>query len=559
LSLTAGRVRRGVPLLNGLVAGTLVVLLAVVALVVRPPAPPGIAEFAPQASKPITKAPPGQAAEHGDAPGACSAGQVCALPTRMAVPAAARPTSSAAWVPSSVQCHQWPDGSVTQTFDPQSPPCIASWPESRNGNGGATAPGVTGSTIRVAFPEARAPRTDLAVIRALVTFVNQSYQLYGRRLVLASSNPPSGTPQLARAAATGVAQTKPFASLSREQRREYHDTLAEHGVVSFATDFTMSELTSAGMSHHAPYEWSVYPAVDEWQRTLASFACTSLAARPARWAGPGSQGKRRAFALLRAINGGNGDRYMDVQVLRQALAGCRLSPDVVDYDVDQDDALYTRAGVAVRKLRDDGVTTLVCLCWGAHSELALAASQANYFPEWILGGGAEDIDYWAGVDKQQDPHMFGIAVRNKPLQPGQAMWERAASTAAPTLRPNEDARTFDRYAYEDFYREFNLLASGIQAAGPHLTPASFEQALQELRFPNPGHGLSPTWQSGQGYAQGRFTSTLDVALHWWSQTSQTSSSGTTLGTWCYVGRGARFGPGGWPSDAALFDPDQPCR
>ena len=56
--------RQGRPafLLNAGVSVTLVLLLAFVALVVKPPAPPGIAEFAPQASKPITKAPNSQSA-----------------------------------------------------------------------------------------------------------------------------------------------------------------------------------------------------------------------------------------------------------------------------------------------------------------------------------------------------------------------------------------------------------------------------------------------------------------------------------------------------------------
>src|SRR5436309_2012311 len=87
--LMSGR-GRVVALSNGLIATALVAVLAAVALVVRPPAPPGIAEFAPQATKPITKAPPGQAALHGSGAGTCAAGQSClaARPTPSAVPTA---------------------------------------------------------------------------------------------------------------------------------------------------------------------------------------------------------------------------------------------------------------------------------------------------------------------------------------------------------------------------------------------------------------------------------------------------------------------------------------
>jgi len=39
------------------------------------------------------------------------------------------------------QCYEWADGSVTQTPDPQSPPCVADWPRTAEGNGGALAAG----------------------------------------------------------------------------------------------------------------------------------------------------------------------------------------------------------------------------------------------------------------------------------------------------------------------------------------------------------------------------------------------------------------------------------
>src|SRR4051812_13036236 len=76
--------RRGqwpVVAMNAIVAVTVLALVAVLALVVKPPAPPGIAAFAPQATKPITKAPLGQAAESGEGEGQCAAGQVCAGPS----------------------------------------------------------------------------------------------------------------------------------------------------------------------------------------------------------------------------------------------------------------------------------------------------------------------------------------------------------------------------------------------------------------------------------------------------------------------------------------------
>src|SRR6476469_1242065 len=110
--------RRGswtVTALNGVAAGTVLVIVAVLALVVNPPAPPGIAAFAPQASKPITKAPPNQSAQFGQGAGACGTGLVCAVPSlRPSTAASVSPTVAASpppgkGVPSALQCFTWPD------------------------------------------------------------------------------------------------------------------------------------------------------------------------------------------------------------------------------------------------------------------------------------------------------------------------------------------------------------------------------------------------------------------------------------------------------------------
>src|SRR5690349_6960974 len=127
---------RAVPVVNGLLPVGLVVVLAVVALVVKPPSPPGIAEFAPQASKPISRAPLSQSARFGTDGAACTTRQSCA-PGKDISGAAPTPVPAgvvSSGVPSALQCYTWPDGSVTQTFDPQSPPCIATW-DTASGNG----------------------------------------------------------------------------------------------------------------------------------------------------------------------------------------------------------------------------------------------------------------------------------------------------------------------------------------------------------------------------------------------------------------------------------------
>src|SRR4051794_3308676 len=116
---------RSVPVVNGVVAAVLVGLLAAVALVAKPSAPPGIGEFAPQAAKPITKA-PAQAASTQQSGVGVGKTTATSPATGLGARPAPKPTATAG-VPSALQCYTWPDGEVTQTFDPQSPPCIAAW------------------------------------------------------------------------------------------------------------------------------------------------------------------------------------------------------------------------------------------------------------------------------------------------------------------------------------------------------------------------------------------------------------------------------------------------
>src|SRR6185436_8593198 len=106
------RGRWPVVVVHGSVAGRVLVLVAVLALVVKPPAPPGIAAFAPQAAKPITKAPPAQSAQFGTGAGQCAAGQVCTGPSATPPPTVAphatvSPPTLTGAAPPGLQCYTW--------------------------------------------------------------------------------------------------------------------------------------------------------------------------------------------------------------------------------------------------------------------------------------------------------------------------------------------------------------------------------------------------------------------------------------------------------------------
>ncbi|MHB8449488.1 MAG: hypothetical protein ACYDAQ_03340, partial [Mycobacteriales bacterium] len=314
-------------MLNALVAVLVLVLVAAVALVVKPPAPPGIAEFAPQASKPITKAPPQQAAAFGQHTG-CTVGAPCSgggggstrrtsTPRPVAVPSA-QPSSGAAvtGVPSALQCFTWPNGAVTQTFDPQSPPCIASWPGQAAGNGGATTAGVTATTIRVGVP-GLSGRPEYGQSR-LVDFLNSHYEFYGRKIQLVNIPIPANYPGDAttqRAIASDAAALDLFAAVELpgttypsagsgqtstegpDDESPYRAFLAAHHIITTQAA-TWSGGTAADLANMSPYAWDFDPPLDTVEANFGQVACNSLVNQPAQWAGPQLKGTTRKFAVL---------------------------------------------------------------------------------------------------------------------------------------------------------------------------------------------------------------------------------------------------------------------
>jgi hypothetical protein len=94
-----------------------------------------------------------------------------------------------------------------------------------------------------------------------------------------------------------------------------------------------------------------------------------------------------------------------------------------------------------------------------------------------------------------------------------------------------------------------LLASGIQMAGPNLTPRSFEHGLQTTTFPNPDN---PNMEGKVGFLGDSYAMTVDGAEWWWSAASRSPYAGSSVGSICYVQGGARHELGGWPAGGDPF-------
>jgi hypothetical protein len=568
--------RRIVTTVNAVIAVAVIVLVAAVALVVRPPAPPGIAEFAPQASKPITKAPPGQASRFGSGSGQCTAGAICvgAKARKPAQPTAV--VAAPAGVPSALQCFTWPDGAVTQTFDPQSPPCIATWPGAAKGNGGATSPGVTGSTITVAYPASST--SSLAAMRPIIDFFNTHFELYGRQIVVRpfsseqaddySTSLQDMEPPAQQADAVHAESLHPFAATDFVDNAptgfalpSYLDHLANHGVVSVSGGEAEPLVSSAGLNAHAPYEWTYLPDTESLLVNTASMICRGLAGRPAIHASAYSKTTRKFAVALPEPAQTNGP-LPGVSAMLHTLAACGVQAPVIYYDTkNNNDGAEEQNFV---KLKNDGVTSVIYYAiWGSPSDVnalpPYTANSVGYQPEWI------NTSHQSWISANFSPaneaaSAFGVASWNKQLPLGSSPWYQAF-----TMAGGQRSAAGSLISGADFYEELLLLASGIQLAGPHLTPQSFSSGLNSTGFPNPGADAAPSYQAHVGFAANSHFMVNDFAAYWLNGTpvsaleaDEETQAGDTYEAFCYVDLGARWSQQGWPTTDRFFSGSR-CR
>ena len=565
--------RRGgwtVTALNGFVATTVLILVAVLALVVKPPAPPGIAAFAPQANKPITKAPNDQSAQFGSGAGQCGVGQVCAgasaTPTATARatagPLASLPPLRGA-LPPGLQCYEWPNGAVTQTFDPQSPPCVSRWDDSK-GNGGATAQGVTATEIQVALPVATANSTWPA-LKPLVDFFNSRFQLYGRKIVIKTvpSQQADGNtsgkwndPTLQKADAAQIAAAKPFATFDFVDPIQetstlpvFLDAMQRAKVISINGGETVPFTTSRDMAKRNPWAWSYYPTVDEVMRNAATMTCRQLVGKPASHApDPALRGKTRKFAVWIPAEDRLGGVLPGLTDLLKILDSCGVhSPKVVRQAGGRDGTAAEPADMA--QLKSDGVTSLLFYPYGGNGlpgSPILAAQQVDFRPEWVtIGWSNYNTAFMLNDSSSETSGAFGVGAWNK--QPvGNALEPYGQAYAATSRDPATvtDGRTF--------YQEMLLLASGIQMAGPHLTPETFAAALHTTEFPNPGAGGAPFYQARVGFPGDDPFMVSDFTAFWLDTRRTGHEVETSPGinealAFCEVGLGLRWDQDTWPS------------
>jgi len=429
---------------------------------------------------------------------------------------------------------------------------------------------VTDKLINVALPVTTA-NSDWPGIKPILDFFNTRFQLYGRKIniVTVPSQQADQTvqggwndPSLQRADAAQIKASKVFATLDFIDPIQqsatlpvFLDAMAKAKIVSVNGGEVTPFDSSDGLAKRAPYAWSYYPTIDSVLRNLAAMTCRQLVGKPAIHAGdPALQSKTRKFAVWLPPDEKLGGPLPGLSTMLAALKTCGAGDiKVVRKPTGRDYAAAQAA--AMQQLKGDGVTTIIYYPYGdgAPASPLHSAQQVGYQPEWdVIGWGNYNAAFMLNDPPAETRSAFGVGMWNKQPSLEQEPWAQAVAAAG----GSSDVLIYD--AGRPFYEELLLLASGIQMAGPHLTPETFAAGLHATTFPNPGGGRAPYYQGSVGFPGTSPTMVEDFQAFWLDtresgQDVQNSKGVNQSKAFCAVGSGLRWTEDAWPRNDRFYE------
>jgi len=422
------------------------------------------------------------------------------------------------------------------------PPCLAAF---TGNNGGATAHGVTATTITIAYRMSNSTQdaaafaalgspnfsdaTYVADLQAYISLFNRQYELYGRKVVLKAfqgagdwlSEDQGQDLPAAQADAQTSHDLGAFADIAflYKATQPYEQFLAQDGVIGIG----VPGMPQSFFSSNAPWLYSPWPTGDKLAGWAVNTACQHMVGQVASFAGdPTMRTQQRVFGIVTPDIPGYTESGA---IMQQGLTACGATVGRrVAYGLNIP-TFQNQANNIVAQMRAAGVTTIICYCDPLMPAfLSQTADQQQYDPEWMAATLGPTDELFRYSSQTQWAH----AISNQGASPTKQASEayRVYKLADPTGEPQED---FYPTAYVLALELFN----GLQAAGPDLTPTNFE--LGTFSLPTTPTGQFGTWS----YGTGAFTPGVDTQIGWWSPTL-ISNFDDQPGGWQSCSNGAFF-------------------
>ncbi len=428
-------------------------------------------------------------------------------------------------------------------------------------NGGATAPGVTSTSIKVVFylPEqsdlilnyitsaikdTATNQQTIDTMQNWVAFYNHFFETYGRTVDMVPyvATGQSNDPVAARADAVTIAtDIKPFAVWGGPiLTPAFADELAARNTLCIDCG---SGNTNSYFQQRSPYVWALNILAEQQVSHASEFLKKQVANGNASFAGEKDfTTRKRKFGLVDLVDDANSAQLLKVWQHSLAAAGIDVA-QYVTYASPVD--LQTSAPALIAKLKDAGVTSVIFAGDPiAPQALTRAATSQGYFPEWIISGSVltDTAAFGRTYDQRQWAHAFGVSF-------GAA--RTGVTGAIPLYKWYFGQDPPDLTGAATSVVDAALFYPVIQGVGPDLTAENFKTALfagpptpRAITQPSLSYGNKGIWP------QTDFGGVDDATEIWWNPSiSGPDELGRAgKGLYEYVGGGTRYLPGHWPTE-----------
>jgi len=489
-----------------------------------------------------------------------------------------------------------PYGRLDWTSVGDGPVCVKPWDDGDD-NGGATYQGVTADRVTVVVilpnetqrgalsrssrtaPVNRASNADGTLEDSVHDYLlplMRWYETWGRDIEIRFVTSTGDDESAQRADAVTVKAEKPFAviDLVTSGLDVFDTTIAQAKILVWGSATTTEKALA-----QAPYRWGLSDT-EAVAVNAAEVLGKQLVGKKAEFGGDAVKSQTRKFGAVYIPNLVDIDRFKSE--LKKYGGTLASSNDYRSSGVYLGEPVLAQeqAPIVVTRMKDAGVTTVILFSdLAMNQQMMSQATKQNWFPEWFVTGALfQDLGLFARTyDQDQFRHAFGISnlfpyvvPDPTPPPPGKSLdtltdelnwyWGEGIGTETSSLVPNR----------------LEWLMNGIHAAGPELTPKTFQQGL--FSIPARGgaaSGETTSFFTGFGRTPGLpydeyLLLTLDFSPVWWDPDTIAPGTGTgseAKGAMWYLGGAKRYVAGTWPkkqfgwfeTDGAVtdFDARQP--
>jgi hypothetical protein len=474
------------------------------------------------------------------------------------------------------------NGTPHQTEDPLSPPCV---PYYQGDNGGSTYKGVKRNEIDVVYyiacsttnntfsPTSKGSEgancgeiddldqppsdNDFLYTRGLkryAAYFNSRYQTYKRHVHMwafyghysvSVSGPGGCQNDCRRNDATQTIDTyHPFSVLTNGGIADFMDAYADAMAQKKVVNFGGAAHNDSFYRQYPGLLWNYAPSFEKQAGLFASYLCQKAVPTKVSFSGNASDmGKKRKFGIIYYDDTGD-NYYVGVKpIIERKLAECGVPkgsiPEASYTDtgsVSGDPSTGPAKATKLSQFKNDGVTTILWM-GNPNGEWANQANRLRWYPEWIVfgDGGMEDFVNARYVNTNVWQHAWVVSNVTKIGRQD----DQPCALALREVDPNFP--TTDIPWDCGFYDNLRQMFTGIQVAGPDLTPHSVDQGFHQI----PAVASTDPQVPACFYPQGDYTCVKDATPMWYDPNGQIRGwSGS--GCWRNVEDGKRYLESKWP-------------